>query len=159
MKLLATLFTAIFLFYAEASAQKSEFVKSVSQPESINPQLITSYKDKTLSNIYVSVITALINKIDKTQLVVINIGDQENASESYSFTVKGEVANVLIEEDMTDGTILVYLTTKTEPQQAADGPAAPGFRRKVIRILKQSGTATGYSSTAEVLSKYYNLNL
>ncbi len=152
---LLTLFM-LLSFQFQANAQELEIINSVSNPESVSPQFITSFNDKVLSNTYVSVVSNLVGGAWLTQEIFVNVGYQEEASDTFSFTIVGEVINVVISEDFGDGSLYITVTTNTGAWSQEGGGFTPGFTTKLIRILKDKNTDTGYATSAEVETVYYS---
>ena len=142
----------VVLFGTVANA--ADTLTSTTQPQMLNPGMITHFSDKSTASTYVTVVGTLIGGAWLTQMVNINIGYQEEAQESFSFTVVGEITNTSIYED-EHGHLSINVTTGSGPFNPDKGYFDPGFTTYHLGVNKNANTDHGYSTNGLLTTTHY----
>jgi len=136
-------------------AASAETLKSTTRPSEIYPGSVTSFNEFIQTKTYVSVVSSLIGGAWLTQSVIVNVGYQEEAQESFEFVVVGEIVDIKIFEDSTQN-LDVFVTTDSGSFDPDNGIFKVGFTIYKLSVKPDSGTDTGYSSQAELTNTYFS---
>lgn len=142
-----TLFLSLIL--AVSFSANAEVVKSTTWPEPVSPGSITHFSDAILANTYVTAVASLIGGAWLSQDVSISVGYQEEAQETFTINVLGEIVKTDITESQ-DGAITVVVTTKGGPFNADKGFFDEGFKKYTLVVEADKEADTGYSTEADL---------
>ena len=148
------LMTALLIATISVSAKQTQ-LEAENRIQSVSPQMISHFSDKILKDTYVSVVAVFTGGAWISQQVFVNVGGTEEAQNSFSFQLMGEVSKVEIYESHEDGTISFVITSNRGPWSNENDSFTQGYTDYLISVKKDPTSENGYATKATLIQQSY----